>query len=505
MIVRTKRFAARLLLGASLLALPAFSAACRDSDDGDDGGGGTPDATPSGTPDGGPDNPDDTTVYEIQGDLAEDLPVNVRGVVVVAIDTHGSRTGTFYVAEPTGPREYSGVAVFGAPVSQLADIRVGDLVDIEGAIKDEFIYGNAADFGPSLTQLRAPQGGTFSVEKVGTGTVPEPVAFDPVAIGAITPEEAMKAAWEPWEGVLVKATNTSVTSALRQIGDDVTLKEFQIATTTRVDSGLTELPTVAIGDCYTSITGIVDYFYEFKIVPRQAADLVTTPGSCGGGLPTVTVEQIQRGEATGTVLLNDVIVTARDDVSRYGIWVSDAAQAAPYQGILVYLNNTVTPANLTIGSTVDVAGTVDEFDLPFNNPVGNKLTELKDVTVTRVDVPVVTPVALAQASIVAAADINDGEPLEGVLVSFTGLRIQAVLDAASGKLTLADSMHRTIVMDNDSFNYALESGTPPVPNPDFAVGTCFSSVTGVMNLDISADVRTFNPRVAGDLVRVACP
>jgi hypothetical protein len=494
MIVRTKRFAARLLLGASLLALPAFSVACRDSDDGDDGGGGTPDATPSGTPDGGPDNPDDTTVYEIQGDLAEDLPVNVRGVVVVAIDTHGSRTGTFYVAEPTGPREYSGVAVFGAPVSQLADIRVGDLVDIEGAIKDEFVYGDAASFGPSLTQLRAPQGGTFSVEKVGTGTVPEPVAIDPVELGAITPEEAMKAAWEPWEGVLIKATNTLVTSGLRQIGDDVTLKEFQIATTTRVDSGLTELPAVEIGSCYTSITGIVDYFYDFKIVPRQAADIVTAAGTCGDGPSTVTVEQIQRGDVTGTVLLDDVIVVGRDDIpNNVGIWVADAAQAAPYQGVFVYLGRTAAAATITVGSTVDVAGTTSELD--FNN-MGDKLTQVTDAQVTSVETAAVIPVPVTNATIAQLSSIAaTGEEFEGVLAQLANLKVQSQ-NADDDTIVLTDGAGGTIFLDNDAFDYDLVT---------YPVNTCFTTVTGIMSIQLTRNVRTINPRTAADLVVVACP
>jgi hypothetical protein len=500
MIVRTKRFAARLLLGASLLALPAFSVACRDSDDGDDGGGGTPDATPSGTPDGGPDNPDDTTVYEIQGDLAEDLPVNVRGVVVVAIDTHGSRTGTFYVAEPTGPREYSGVAVFGAPVSQLADIRVGDLVDIEGAIKDEFVYGDAASFGPSLTQLRAPQGGTFSVEKVGTGTVPEPVAIDPVELGALdTPAE--KAAWEPYEGVLVKAVNTGVTSGLRQIGDDVTLKEFQIKFETRVDSGLTELPaTLQVGDCYASITGIVDYFFNFKIVPRQATDLDMTAGTCAGPTAT-TVAAIQRGEVSGDVSLTNVVVTARDEVGpeenkNFGFWVADAAQAALHNGIYVHVGNMPADAAWTVGSTLTISGTTAEFDVPIANPVGNKVTQInRGARITKVDTAAVTPLPLADPPLATVASIADGEAYEGVLVSFSNLKV-ASHDGADDIIHLVDADGTEILLDDDSFDFA-QSAWP--------VGTCLSNVTGVMSVQLLRDVRTLNPRSTADVVTAACP
>jgi hypothetical protein len=497
MIARTTRSAAaRLLLGASLLALPLASA-CRDSDDGGDDNGGQPDARPSNQPDGGPDNPDDTTVYEIQGDLAEDLAINVRGVVVVAIDNHGSRTGTFYVAEPTGAREYSGVAVFGAQPTQLGDVAVGDLVDIEGAVKDEFVYDDPQTFGPSLTQLRAPQGGSFTVVKVGTGTVPEPVTVDPVAIGALGSVDAVRAAWEPWEGVLVKATNTQVTSGLRQIGDDTTLKEFQIKTTTRVDSGLTELPVVAIGDCYGSITGIVDYFFNFKIVPRQAADIVTAGGECGGDFPVVTIEQIQRGQSTGTVRLNDVIVVGRDDIpNNVGIWVADAAQAAPYKGLFVYLGSTIADAAITVGSVVDVVGTTSELD--FNN-MGDKLTQLTTAQVTRVDVAAVMPAPITDATIAVLsalnAKTNAGEPYEGTLVRVTGTLRTGAQNANDKTIPLSDGAGGTLLLDDDAFDL----GTM------YPADTCFSSVTGIMSVQLTRDARTINPRSANDLTVVACP
>jgi hypothetical protein len=496
MIVRTKRFAARLLLGASLLALPALSVACRDSD----GNDGTPDATPGSNPDGGPDNPDDTTIYEVQGDLAEDLPVNVRGVVVVAIDNYGNEKYSFFVAEPTGAREYSGVQVYNTNPVLIADLAVGDLVDLEGVIKDEFVFGDAQSFGPSLTQLRAPQGGTFSVVKVGSGTVPEPAVVDPVAIGALD-TAAEKAAWEPYEGVLVRTTNAAVTAGYSQIGNsDPSFKEFRIKFETRIDSGLSELPAeLAVGDCYASVTGIVQYFFNFKIVPRQPSDIDTAPGTCTGPSDT-TIAAIQRGEVTGDVRLNDVIVTGRDDVpNNVGIWVADAVQAAPYQGIFVYLGRAAAAADITVGTTVDVAGSVSELDFPMDNPVGDKLTQIGGATVTRVDVAAVAPLPVTNATIAQLSAIGAaGEEFEGVLARLANLKVESHNGGNDNDdtIVLTDGAGGTIFLDGDAFDYELAT---------YPVGTCFSSVTGLMSVQLTRNVRTINPRSAADVVVVACP
>src|SRR5262249_25746440 len=53
-----------------------------------------------------------TSIYDLQSSLvAVDAPVNLLGVVVVALDRFGQRKGPIFVAEPGGG-PYSGVYVF---------------------------------------------------------------------------------------------------------------------------------------------------------------------------------------------------------------------------------------------------------------------------------------------------------------------------------------------------------------------------------------------------------
>src|SRR5690606_1871511 len=89
---------------ALVLAL-ATTAACRDTSSGGDD---TP--MPDGSTPG-----DDVTIQEIQNDaMSSGTPVTVRGVVVVAVDAFGDRTGDLFVGEPEGGA-FSGVKVFNAP------------------------------------------------------------------------------------------------------------------------------------------------------------------------------------------------------------------------------------------------------------------------------------------------------------------------------------------------------------------------------------------------------
>ena len=80
---------------------------------------------------------DGDTIQEVQSDtMPEGTPVTLRSVVVVAVDTYGGRTGGAYIMEPEGG-PFSGVFIFLTDTSA-AGLSPGDLVDVEGGVKDEF-------------------------------------------------------------------------------------------------------------------------------------------------------------------------------------------------------------------------------------------------------------------------------------------------------------------------------------------------------------------------------
>lgn len=519
--------APRILIPATALALIA---GCRDG--GGDDQPGDPDARIDGP------NQTDVTIQEVQNDaMVPGTAVTLRGVVVTAIDTFGSRVGNFYVAEPGGG-EFSGVLVFGAPVDQVAQLAVGDLVDITGAEKDEFDLNGSLMY--PVTELIPVSGGAMMVTKTGTGTAPAPHVLDALTIGQM-PQAARDAEYEKWEGVLVTVQNVSATAGVSRItssaADDCTFREFIITGGLHIDSSLAAIPAnlpanaecpatgetnlVSAGDCVASITGMADYFFNYKILPRATSDIVTGGTGCPTAENTMTlctdtidndangftdcddrncasfcavattIEMVQTGVATGVVTLDNVVVTGVDTIgSTQGIWVSQAAQAAANQGIFVFTGATA-PA-VTIGQVVDVTGSVSEFDV--NPMVGDKLTEIIQATVTA-DTGTMTPVPLSGVAIATLATIMAaGEPYESVLVRLPAMSVMQEVSPGD-RVVLTDGTS-TIVMDDDIFNYAMGA---------YPAGTCFSSAVGIMTVNLFDDERRFLPRAATDLVMVACP
>lgn len=521
----------RLVSFLSFAALAAVSTACRDT--GGNGDDTNIDAPPGDSSQGG------LTIPEIHADaMVPGTPVELRGKVVTAIDNFGAKKGNFWIAEEGGG-EFSGVLVFNAPVDQVALLAVGDKVDITGAEKSEFALATDTS-GRTTTELVPVSGGAMTVTKVGTGTVPAPHVLDALAAGQMTPA-ARDAEFEKWEGVLITLTNVSALGNARQITssmqDDCTFRDFQVTGPLSIDSSLAAIPAnlpmtaecpatmetnlVNSGDCLASVTGIGDYFFSYKVLPRMTSDIVTGGTGCPAPESTMTacmdtidndangfadcmdrncastcavsttIEMIQTGAATGVVTVNDVIVTAIDTIgaSSKGFWVQQAAQAAANQGVLVFTGAT-TPT-VAIGDHVNVTATVQEFDL---QPPGDTLTELTFPTVTPV-AGNTTPLPLGGVTINTLKDITAvGEPYESVLVTLSNLRVSAA--PGNDRLTLTDGTN-TIVMDDDVFDYAAAT---------YPIGTCFATVTGVMGVNVFDDERRIFPRSAADLVAgTGCP
>jgi hypothetical protein len=139
---------------------------------------------------------------------------------------------------------------------------------------------------------------------------------------------------------------------------------------------------------------------------------------------------------------------------------------------------------------MNVQGFVDEFDAS-TAPTGDKLTEIS--TETNARGTVVSVVGTLPTPVIATAaqvgPIAAGEPYEGVLVRVAGLKVTN-LNAGAGKVELSDSTGNKVIMDNDTnFNW-----TAPAAN------TCYSTLTGIMSVQLIDDVRTINPRSAADMV-----
>jgi len=447
--------------------------------------------------------PTEVTIQEVQNDaMPSGTAIELKGVVVTAIDTFGNRTGDFFVSEPGGGPN-SGVKVFGAPLEMVAAIAVGDLVDITGAIKHEACNAAAPcgtivfDNNASITEVMGATVGSLVVTKTGTGTVPAPAEVDAAAISLLATPALRDAEWEKWEGVLIRVTKARQISTVSSFGSNPgpDSNEFRATGFVRVQSALMELPnTSTLGTCYESMTGVADFFFNYILAPRTAADLV------GGGTAcrpmATTVAMVQTGTNVELATLTNVIVTARDDIgtnsttmmpSNRGFWVADSLTGAVNSGVYVFTRDEVVPANYMIGAVVNVQGGVEEFDLG-SPPVGDKLTEVTNPIHSFVSAGTGAPTPLAATAAVAGDIGAPGEPYEGVLVRFTNVKVTNA-DAGQGKVELTDNANGKVIMDNDVFNW-----TAPTIN------VCYTTLTGVMSLQVNDNVRTVNPRAATDMV-----
>lgn len=487
----------RWSIGMVLVAALAAAAACRDTTGGDDGV----------NPDGGdgPDGGGGTTIYDLQmGNVAVGTSVELEGVVVTAVDLYGGRVGGIYVQEPGGG-PYSGVFVFNPKgpdgTSNAADlVQPGDVVTVSGGVVDEFALSSDTS-GRTLTEIVAPQGGTVIVTRTGSTQVPAPAVVDPVALAADDAEA------EKWEGVLVRIESVAVVSAPRGVSmSDPTLKEMTVTGPFRVGSSLAALDGIARDDCYAAIVGIGDYFFNYKILPRSAADLAVgdasacvyentmamcTNGldddhdgfpdcadfSCQAAVPScvldTTIEDIQMGNVPmGTkVRVTDVVVTARASSL---VWVQREG-GAEYSGIAIYPS---MPPQMTLvpGLRVDVEGMVTEY---FG------VTELASAVITEkgMGAPLAPIVVADHATLV---DPATAEAWEGVLVRVENVKVVSAPDGfgewtvgtAAAPLRVDDMMHK--------------------PMPDPMPGQCFAHVTGPLHY--SFDNFKLEPRNATDLM-----
>ncbi len=507
------------------LALPAvlslaLTGACRDSSNSNvDGGNNGADAA------GG-----EHTIFDVQNDsMPVGTTVTVRGVVVTAIDTYGARTGGVYVQEPDGGA-FSGVYVFLNDTSA-ASLSVGDLVDVVGGVKDEFALSDDTT-GRTLTEISPPDGGSITITKVGDGTLPTPPELDPWELAA-SDDEA-----EKWEGVPITFNNVRVNSAPRNVSmSDPLLKEMNVTGPFAVSSSLTELAdTIMREDCYESITGIGDYFFSYKILPRSAADLV------GGGTNCLAAEEgdtacddgmdndydgfsdcedfscidsaqalcttdtnvvaVQDGTIEEDTIVNlpGVVVTAIAFNGR-DLWVKDAGAAAVHNGVYVYRGGQDDLMGISVGSIVDVSGQVQEFALGASPP--GSLTEIAG------NVTVSAPSGTETPTILTGVSITDAktEPYEGVLVTLTAAPVLS--HPNDGNPDPNDNVYEWTIgtagneLYVDDTIYRASSGSLPT------VGGCVT-ITGVMSWHpFEGDAHTHKPVIlplsAGDIQTVTCP
>jgi hypothetical protein len=484
----------------------------------------------------------DVTIQEIQNDaMAPGTAVTLKGVVVTVIDQFGDKTGDFWVQEPGGG-ERSGVHVFGAPLAMVGALAVGDLVDIAGAQKDEFAYAGSNGVGGdtsgrSITELKPVNGGMMTVTKTGTGTVPAPMVVDALAIGQKATQIERDAEWEKWEGVLITVMNVAALSDADCVGsacNDKSLNKFDITGGAVVESALAPLPGGSVttpgnvnrGDCLGSVTGVVDYFFDYLLLNTAADSIMTGGTGCpvaeaaatcadsidndgngftdckdNGCIPTLaacravtTISALQTTTPTTGIELQGVIVTALSKVvtsagnKRFNMWVQTNAGIPGANESVYVFGPGIDLTPFAVGTKVDIIGTVEEF----NDSTGTEtLTEIKALTITAATGTAVTaPVTGKTAAELSAA--ATGEPYEGAMVTLTNVKVTALGNFANFGVGSMSSGGTSFKTDDDIFLLASP------------VNTCFLTITGVWTYMPYDNVYGFLPLAAGTGTGV-CP
>lgn len=212
------------------------------------------------------------TVQQIQqGELAENTPVALRGVVVTAV-SHVSQEDRRGLWVQQGRGQYSGIYVyFGS--SQLPELAPGSIVNVEGTY---------SEFYNQSQIIRA------SIEVTGSGEVPEPSTVVPGELAGASDGDNHNNA-EPWEGVLVALENVAIDQPnpdsdngelCPQNDEDCrdfgTISVNGLRLTTRLWPDMSDGAafTRAQGTSFSRVVGIAEEaFGQHSLAPRSAADL----------------------------------------------------------------------------------------------------------------------------------------------------------------------------------------------------------------------------------------
>lgn len=252
----------------------------------DGGGGGDPPAPITVPPPAGKDQ----RIHEIRDPqsplhAADASQVKVSGAVVIAVDTHdetndGKSAGTIYVSDLGSQDPYSGISLYN-PSFIPGNLRVGpgDALDLRGELQLNNTIPIPFAKDAFLVQIANPIG-TFRFD----ASVPDPVTKqdgrDLKVDDLSTYENGQK-----WLNMLVTIKNVTVVKANKPSKGRVSYDLMSIpnGSTTCTDpfpkvptlvNELTELPALQEGQVIKSLTGVVTFFCNLHIAPRDAKDIV---------------------------------------------------------------------------------------------------------------------------------------------------------------------------------------------------------------------------------------
>jgi predicted extracellular nuclease len=430
--------------------------------------------TDNGSPavDGGSDTDGDcegdTTIYDLrQGDVAVEEVVTLCGVVVTSptlVDEEAG-DGTIVVQEPDGGPWSAIVLYMYADTLLAVPLVPGDVISVTGQFQE--FYG--------LSEIAVASEGDLEV--TGSAALPAPAIVTPanVATGG--------ADAEAYESVVISVEGVTVTNEDMGYGQWQVNDTLLVGDTYFFSSGADNV-SVATGDTFEAIHGILEYSYEeFKLSPRNLDDYV---GFSGGDADTdadsdadVSIYDIQGGDVTPDtgVTLTDVVVTSPLIYDGSGFFVEEP-EAGPLSGIYVHVWDPAgDPVSISVGDIVTITGTYTEFyDLSEVSIDGGSAVTLVGDGVAPAPEVIADPAAIA-------TDGADAEAYEGVLVTVNDVEVTAAVDSY-GQILVDDSLMVGSLFLDDFL--------------DPTVGTIYASITGPLTYTYS-DSKLL-PRTLADLV-----
>jgi len=486
----------------------------------------------SGSSNTNPDSPSNSgavTIEQIQnGTVPTGTQVEVDNVIVTAIDNFGGSTGNIWVEDPAGG-EYSGVLVYKADPNVVSTLSVGDQVTITNALTSQFALtgSNADPTGRTDTELEPlASGQTVTVTKTGTGTVPAPVMVDALAIGMMSDADAQgpmfSAAWRKYLGVLITVQNVAALSAPKSFGSTTPTPaddyQFGITGVAEIEGSLADITSsgIARNTCLATVTGVLDYFYDYLLLPRQTADMVTGGTGCpaaetacsdgidndGNGYadcPTasttgddnciITQTSCQDPSATIATLDAAADATPASPTLPYlgvslankcvtalyssGYWLSNNATGAAGAdgGIFVHGSST----GLTVNHTATTIGTATGYKAKSSTATEVEL-EINGLQATDAGGTCTATPAVGMTAATLAADAT-GHKYIGSLVTISATGGQITVGTAASTAGFG-----TFTQGSTTFSFGNTILTGTNKDTD-AAGSCYTTVTGIWTYD----------------------
>jgi hypothetical protein len=222
--------------------------------------------------------PDDETVY-------------ASCLTVTAVDTwdetgNGS-VGTVYVQDTVSPTSttppYAAISIFDPSFSP-PSLRPlpGDVLDVTG-VYEEYDGPNSGTFEQCATLPQISGAATFRYD----GTVPTPVVIHPVDLANYENGRKYMNMLVTVEGVTIISAGTESSN---RYSAPVVVPGGTLNLPFTIADELFDLPhlyPLSANESFTSVTGIVTYFYGFQLAPRSVADFQGGPpppdAGAGGG------------------------------------------------------------------------------------------------------------------------------------------------------------------------------------------------------------------------------